>query len=411
VSVPNVVPTNDVFYWAEQVGEDNGQNSTLVWNEGQNTGVRIENGSPGSSVTMTGHWSSVPWVADSTNTVVLDSNGHWDNGRANATLGLYGHHVHTWRFQDGSTVTKNLFMKPASPDPQWRANGFDSNNHIAVGQPYQYSIVGGPPNSNATYHDVWYETGLESTVSLPLDQYGCWLSSIVNMDNMPGAHAVTITFGSGQTLHFNFNVIGNGANIIVNGWPTETTYTVGQSIATHIVGAAPNMAFTYTDTNTTTGQVTTVSGFANGNGEFNSSTTVPDSVGQHTVVYQFAGGQTKTFNTTIIGGTVIPLTGATVSTTSVVDDSGITVGDVLSGTATAGPAPSNATGVTYQWEFVSGFEFGTVPMDQASLTLHYTVPTAGTTGARVGVYRCRVSQGGTSFYTDNVTFTFSWSSN
>lgn len=103
----------------------------------------------------------------------------------------------------------------------------------------------------------------------------------------------------------------------------------------------------------------------------------------------------------------VALTGATVTPTSLTADTGMPNVKQTVGPATAAPTPANATGVTYSWEFVSGSTVTVNSPTSASTTFSYTGSTSS--GSRTGVYRCKVTQGGTSYYTPNVTVLFAWS--
>lgn len=102
----------------------------------------------------------------------------------------------------------------------------------------------------------------------------------------------------------------------------------------------------------------------------------------------------------------IALTGAGVSTTS------LSVLDALPGTlttptCTAQPVPAGASApITYAWEHVSGSAFTVTAPTSAETAFSYV---ATGTGARSGVYRCRVTQGATSYYTPSVSISMTWS--
>ena len=101
----------------------------------------------------------------------------------------------------------------------------------------------------------------------------------------------------------------------------------------------------------------------------------------------------------------VTLTGASASPTSL-SALDRTPGTITVGPATASPIPSNATSVTYAWEYVSGSTFTVNSPTSASTSFSYV---ASGTGSRSGVYRCKVMQGATSYYTANVSISISWS--
>lgn len=72
------------------------------------------------------------------------------------------------------------------------------------------------------------------------------------------------------------------------------------------------------------------------------------------------------------------------------------------------PVPSNATGITYLWEYVSGESFSMANSTAANPGMSFQTPS--TSGGSVsGVYRCKISQGATVFYTNAITINVSWS--
>ena len=101
----------------------------------------------------------------------------------------------------------------------------------------------------------------------------------------------------------------------------------------------------------------------------------------------------------------IALVSASASPSSV-SGSGIKGFRAYTTTTTCTPNPSNATGLSYTWEYVSGSTF-TVETPSASATRFSYIPTTDI-GSRSGVYRCKVTQGGTTVYTGNVSVTIDW---
>lgn len=102
----------------------------------------------------------------------------------------------------------------------------------------------------------------------------------------------------------------------------------------------------------------------------------------------------------------IGMTGATVAP-STATGSGVQGIRCYTTSVTAAPTPSNASGpITYAWELVSGSSF-TVDSSSAATTTFSYIPTTAV-GARSGVYRCKVMQGATAYYTSNVSITIDW---
>lgn len=100
------------------------------------------------------------------------------------------------------------------------------------------------------------------------------------------------------------------------------------------------------------------------------------------------------------------LTGASASpaTLSALDQ---LAGTIVVGPSVAAPVPADATGpITYAWQHVSGSTFTVHSPTAASTTFRYVAAGSGT---RSGVYRCAVTQGGTTHYTGNVSISISWS--
>lgn len=102
----------------------------------------------------------------------------------------------------------------------------------------------------------------------------------------------------------------------------------------------------------------------------------------------------------------VALTGATVGP-STATGSGVQGIRCYTNSVSASPTPSNASGpITYAWEWVSGSTFSVTSSSAASTTFSYIPTTA--VGARSGVYRCKVMQGATTYYTSNVSITIDW---
>lgn len=103
----------------------------------------------------------------------------------------------------------------------------------------------------------------------------------------------------------------------------------------------------------------------------------------------------------------VALTGASASPSSVSVTNGLPNIKMTTAPTTASPAPSNASGITYAWELVSGSAVTVNSPTTASTTFSYTSSTSS--GSRSAVYRCKITQGSTVYYTGNVSVSFAWS--
>jgi hypothetical protein len=99
----------------------------------------------------------------------------------------------------------------------------------------------------------------------------------------------------------------------------------------------------------------------------------------------------------------ITLTGANIDSTS--KSGSKPTNTTITLTSTATPVPSNATNVTYAWQFVSGTNMIASGANTATVTYSGNRSTAGSIN---GVFNCKITQGSTSYTTPNVTITMTW---